>query len=82
MRDSVPSASYSSICNVLHLWSISLIPTYRVYRLYDKEYNVSLLFAYRTRRHFRGGLIFVLFAGEVDPRKLMRTKIKNYGPSP
>ena len=39
-------------------------------------------FIYRTRRNFRGGLIFVLFAGEVDPRKLMRTKIKNYGPSP
>ena len=37
---------------------------------------------YRTRRNFRGGLIFVLFAGEVDPRKLMRTKIKNDGPSP
>ena len=37
---------------------------------------------YRTRRNFRGGLIFMLFAGEVDPRKLMRTKIKNYGPSP
>ena len=26
MRDSVPSARYSSICNVLRLWSISLIP--------------------------------------------------------
>ena len=35
MRDSVPSASYSSVCNVLHQWNISLIPTYRVYRLYD-----------------------------------------------
>ena len=35
MRDSVPSASYSSICNVLRQWSISLIPTYRVYRLYN-----------------------------------------------
>ena len=23
---------------------------------------------YRKRRNFRGGLIFVLFAGEVDPR--------------
>ena len=33
MRDSVPSARYSSGCNVLRLWSISLIPTYRVYRL-------------------------------------------------
>ena len=35
MRDSVPSASYSSVCNVLRQWSIWLIPTYRVYRLYD-----------------------------------------------
>ena len=35
MRDSVPSASYSSVCNVLRQWSISLIPTYRVYLLYD-----------------------------------------------
>ena len=35
MHDSVPSASYSSVCNVLRQWSISLIPTYRVYRLYD-----------------------------------------------
>ena len=30
MRD-----SYSSVCNVLHQWSILLILTYRVYRLYD-----------------------------------------------
>ena len=35
MRDSVPSAIYSSVCNVLHLRNISLIRTYRVYRLYD-----------------------------------------------
>ena len=35
MCDSVPSARYSSVCNVLRLWRISLIPTYRVYRLYD-----------------------------------------------
>ena len=38
MRDSVPNARYSSVCNVLHQWSISLIPTYRVYRLYDITY--------------------------------------------
>ena len=31
----VPNLSYSSVCNVLCQWSISLIPTYRVYRLYD-----------------------------------------------
>ena len=35
MRDSVPSMRYLSVYNVLHLWRISLIPTYRVYRLYD-----------------------------------------------
>ena len=31
MRDSVPSARYSSVCNVLRQWRIWLIPTYRVY---------------------------------------------------
>ena len=35
MRDSVSSANYSRVCNVLRQWSISLISTYRVYRLYD-----------------------------------------------
>ena len=35
MRVSVFSARYSSVCNVSRLWNISLIPTYRVYRLYD-----------------------------------------------
>ena len=35
MRESVPSARYSSICNVLRQWKTSLIPIYRVYRLYD-----------------------------------------------
>ena len=34
MRDSVPNARYSCVCNVLHQWRIWLIPTYRVYRLY------------------------------------------------
>ena len=36
MHDSVPSARYSSFCNVLHLWNILLIPTYRVYLLSDR----------------------------------------------
>ena len=35
MRDSVPSARYSSVCNVLSKWSILLIPIYRVYRYID-----------------------------------------------
>ena len=39
MRDSVPSTRYSSVCNVLNQWRIWLIPTYRVYQLYD---NISV----------------------------------------
>ena len=31
MRDNVPSARYSPICNVLRQWKTSLIPIYRVY---------------------------------------------------
>ena len=31
----IPSARYSPVCNVLCQWKTSLIPTYRVYRLYD-----------------------------------------------
>ena len=35
MRDSVPSASYSSVCNVLRQWNISR----RVYRLLSAPYR-------------------------------------------
>ena len=35
MCDSVPSMQYASVCNVLHLLRILLIPTYRVCGLYD-----------------------------------------------
>ena len=31
MRDSLPSARYSPICNVLRQWKTSLIPIYRLY---------------------------------------------------
>ena len=37
MRDSVPSVRYSPVCNVLRQWKTLLIPTYRVYGLYDKN---------------------------------------------
>ena len=42
-HDSVPSARYSSICNVLRQWRIWLIPTYRVYQLYDKTCHLKCL---------------------------------------
>ena len=50
MRDSVPSASYSSVCNVLRQWNIPLIPTYRVYRLYD---IYIYIYIYRERERER-----------------------------
>ena len=43
MRDNVPSASYSSVCNVLRQCNISLIPTYRVYRLCDTDSMITFL---------------------------------------
>ena len=54
MRDSVPSGSYSSVCNVLRQWNILLIPTYRVYRLYDICHNVYIL-QWSRNREGRGG---------------------------
>ena len=35
IRGSVPSPRYSPVCNVLRQLKTSLIPIYRVYRLYD-----------------------------------------------
>ena len=42
MRESVPTARYSPVCNVLRQWKTSLIVTYRVYRLYDIGPMLSL----------------------------------------
>ena len=53
MRDSVPNTRYSSICNVLRQWSISLIPTYRVgntrtKNILKKEQKVGMLLQKRA----------------------------------
>ena len=56
MCDSVPSARYSSVCNVLRLWSISLIPTYRVYRLYDTGRYAQIHTA-QCNTHIHNGLL-------------------------
>ena len=42
MRESVPTARYSPVCNVLRQWKTSLILTYRVYRLYDMDLVIAL----------------------------------------
>ena len=50
MRESVPIARYSPVCNVLRQWKTSLILTYRVYRLYDTDsmiYIIMMLWLYR-----------------------------------
>ena len=54
MRDSLPSARYSPVCNVLRQWKTSLILTYRVYRLYNnfivmRNYYINVVqFLYYT----------------------------------
>ena len=37
---SVHRLRYFRFCNVLHIWTIRAIPTYRVYRLYDRVYRL------------------------------------------
>ena len=59
MCDSVPSARYSSVCNVLRLCRISLIPTYRVYRLYDYIYRQRMPLT-SSERHARSRNIAVI----------------------
>ena len=82
MRDSVPSASYSSVCNVLRQWNIPLIPTYRVYRLYyrlyDMDYSVFRLHIYVISKWLLTQLIHALTAiarvnpyGTFTPRALV-----------
>ena len=58
MRDSVPSASYSSVCNVLRQWNISLIPTYRVYRLYDRVYRLYDYYCAPSNIYFQSRLLW------------------------
>ena len=50
MRENVPIARYSPVCNVLRQWKTSLILTYRVYRLYDSySYKIEKTFKNEQR---------------------------------
>ena len=49
MCDSVPSLRYSPVCNVLRQWKTSLIPTYRVYQLYDTNILVCIEYDMSTK---------------------------------
>ena len=53
MRESVPTARYSPVCNVLRQWKTSLILTYRVYRLYDIVLYICVLSYSVTYIHVR-----------------------------
>ena len=55
VHDSVPTTRYSCVCNVLHLWKISLFPTYRVYQLYGTSSSICLILfcqRFHKRVHF------------------------------
>ena len=54
MRDNVPSARYYSVCNVLLLWNISLIPTYKVYDMHP----ITAINAISTSVTILGPLIY------------------------
>ena len=49
MRNSVHSVRYSPICNVMRQWKTSLIPSYRIYRLYDIRPKKHFLNEQRSR---------------------------------
>ena len=50
VRNSIPSVRYSSFFNVVRLWRISLIPTCRVYGLYD-DMHVYTPYVHNTYAH-------------------------------
>ena len=71
MRDSVPTARYSPVCNVLHQWKTSLIPTYRVYRLYDIFVSMGSPFGPAWRLSGAGRLFFAQVFDQVGERCLV-----------
>ena len=68
MRDSVPSARYSPVCNVLRQWKTSLIPTYTVYRLYAYGYSIDTVYTYI---YFKRGMI-----GQTKSKKIMYVDVE------
>ena len=82
MRGSVPSAKYSSVCNVLRLWRIWLIPTYRVYLFYDiiiiyirkilQSSTISVGFAQARPNYYL--TYSVIFNGIINPRRVIAAR--------
>ena len=65
MRESVPTARYSPVCNVLRQWKTSLILTFRVYRLYDIScciYISPAVFIYLRLYLYISGCIYISLA--------------------
>ena len=67
MRDSVPIPRYSPICNVLCQWKTLLIPTYRVYQLYDTTFESGLVApvygGFNVYTTFESGLAAPVYGG-------------------
>ena len=61
MCDSVPSERYPSVCIVLHLQRFLLIPTYRVYLLYDIYFCYLLQFESNILYTLEMVLLYSLF---------------------
>ena len=70
MRESVPSARYSPICNALRQWKTSLIPIYRVYRLYDNK-KKNAKWRYFTSRGAHVNCAIIIFLGRDIPPFVM-----------
>ena len=71
MRESVPIARYSPVCNVLRQWKTLLILTYRVYRLYDN-------YIYKTEKTFKNEHRSKDAAAKKRPNTSVVGKINNY----
>ena len=69
MRDSLPSARYSPVCNVLRQWKTSLILTYRVYRL-DNNFIVM-------RNYYINVVQFLYYTANIQFSRISYTVLEN-----
>ena len=75
MRDSVPSARYSPICNVLRQWKTSLIS---IYRVCDSMIRYYQLIYKRRKKHFLNEQRSKDAAAKKRPNTSGVGKINNY----
>ena len=76
MRDNVPSARYLPVCNVLRQWKTSLIPIYRVYRLYDNPtvYTIPTVYIYPHGIYISPRYIYIPTVYNISPPYIIKTE--------